>query len=187
MDDQEVWNQAAAMPPGDCPYCENRGVVSEVPGRAFIRGEWVDRVYSFKCVCFAAVRFAGLPPAESWMLEYARDRKAREADRLHEWRKSHGIDDETLPKFRETFRRFMESQKPGLFRKVSQAIRTEAPRNEQKPAKIASTAPGPIKTTPRPQESLLSDSAPVSANPGIPNEEEIARSEFRQQDWITDF
>jgi hypothetical protein len=76
----------------ECAYCDGRGVVSDIPGKVVRRGEEVDRVYSFACVCDRGRFFAGMKVAEDWMLRFAADRKLSEIQAHEETLARFGID-----------------------------------------------------------------------------------------------
>lgn len=76
----------------ECAYCDGRGVVSDIPGKVIRRGEEVDRVYSFACVCDRGRFFAGMKVAEDWMLRFAADRKLAEIQAHEETLARFGID-----------------------------------------------------------------------------------------------
>jgi hypothetical protein len=103
------WSTAATEE-NDCPFCDNRGIVSAVPCRVIRKGEEVDRKYSFACTCQAGKRFTGIQPAEDWVLQHALDRKHREADRLHRWRQGRDAAGDTIADFRGGFRAWLDRQ-----------------------------------------------------------------------------
>lgn len=76
----------------DCCFCDGRGIVSNIPCRVARRGETVDREYSFACVCDRGKFFGTMKRAEDWMLNFARDRKQAEIDRVVPNLKRYGID-----------------------------------------------------------------------------------------------
>jgi len=102
--------KAAADHPDDCPFCENRGVVSDIPVGVWRRGELVERNYSFACVCRSGDRFPGTRKADDWMLNFALDRKLRENDRLHRWRQERDAAGDTIADFRGGFRAWLDRQ-----------------------------------------------------------------------------
>lgn len=102
--------QRAARERSECPYCENRGIVSNIPvasANGAFRGV---REYSFACICDNSVRFAGARKAEEWMLQYAVIRKGKEAERLRQWRRDNDLDAETFSEFAPKFREWMKRQ-----------------------------------------------------------------------------
>jgi hypothetical protein len=114
--------QEAAREFGDCGYCENRGVISNIPVMSASGAFDGDREYSFRCVCHkASVVFGSLPQAQDWMLRFAADRNRANCERLRQWRQKHGLDMDDEASFRAGFRRWMDSQKGGLFRSAQEA------------------------------------------------------------------
>jgi hypothetical protein len=103
------WSTAATEE-NDCPFCDNRGIVSDVPCRVIRQGVEVDRKYSFACVCRSGDRFPGMRKAEDWMLQFSRDRKYSEADRLHRWRQERDAAGDTIADFRGGFRAWLNRQ-----------------------------------------------------------------------------
>lgn len=106
--------QKAARERSECPYCENRGLVSSIPvvsERGLFQGV---REYSFACVCDNSVRFAGVRKAEDWMLRHAVTRKGQEAERLRRWRRENDLDTDTFAQFMPRFREWMKRQEGGV-------------------------------------------------------------------------
>jgi hypothetical protein len=103
------WSQAATEE-SDCPYCDNRGIVSDIPCRVIRQGVEVDRKYSFACVCRSGDRFPGMRKAEDWMIRFASDRKYTEADRLHRWRQERDAAGDTIADFRGGYRAWLDRQ-----------------------------------------------------------------------------
>lgn len=104
-----------------CPYCQNRGIISEVPV-ASPTGKWIGtRKYSFACVCENAIKFAGVPKAHEWMLHFAVRRAGEEAERLRQWRRDNDLDTDTLAEFIPKFREWLTKQggTGSIFVKVS--------------------------------------------------------------------
>lgn len=85
------WSQAGREW-GDCAYCDNRGIVSDVPCRVMRHGVPVERKYSFACVCRAGDRFPGMRKADDWMIDFAIQRKQAEIDRHEGNLRRYGID-----------------------------------------------------------------------------------------------
>lgn len=102
--------QRAARDRSECPYCENRGIVSNIPVASANGAFQGVREYSFACVCDNAIRFAGARKAEEWMLQYAVIRKGKEAERLRQWRRDNDLDAETFSEFAPKFREWMKRQ-----------------------------------------------------------------------------
>lgn len=100
----------SARGPSRCGFCNNSGIVSEVPV-ASATGRFVGvRLYSFACVCDLGRRFPGTKIAEEWMLQFARIRAGQEAERLRQWRRANDIDSETLGEFIPKFREWLKKQ-----------------------------------------------------------------------------
>lgn len=97
----------------ECAYCENRGVVSNVPCR--VRNKWgeeVVREYSFACVCDRGRYFAGMPVAQDWMLHFALDRRKQQTAEGRVSLKRLGVDpDSPIETQRKQFRQAMASMK----------------------------------------------------------------------------
>lgn len=76
----------------ECAYCDGRGVISDIPVKVERRGEVLDRVYSFACICDRGRFFAGMKVAEDWMVRFAADRKQAEIAGHREKLAEFGID-----------------------------------------------------------------------------------------------
>lgn len=108
------WSQAGKEW-SECAYCDNRGIVSDVPCRVMRHGVPVERKYSFACICRAGERFPGTRKADDWMIDFAIQRKQAEIDRLDGFLDRYGIDPDASPATRAAqFRR--------AFRGMSQAV-----------------------------------------------------------------
>lgn len=107
------WSQAGREW-GDCAYCDNRGIVSDVPCRVVRHGETVERKYSFACICRAGERFTGMRKADDWMIRFAVERKHAEIQRVNGNLKRFGIDPNAdgatrASQFRQAFRGMTEA------------------------------------------------------------------------------
>lgn len=102
-----------------CPYCENRGVISDVPVRSPSGKFEGVRTYSFRCKCFASAKFAGVPVAEDWMYEFAINRNRENMERLRQWGQRNGITARSEDEFRVQFRRWLNEQKGKMFKSVN--------------------------------------------------------------------
>lgn len=76
----------------ECAYCDGRGVISDIPVKVERRGEVLDRVYSFACICDRGRFFAGMKVAEDWMVRFAADRKQSEIAGHRDKLAEYGID-----------------------------------------------------------------------------------------------
>lgn len=138
-------------PSGRCPYCDGRGIVSDIPVQSATGRYQGVRHYSFRCCCFAAIAYGGTPEATPQMLEYAQKRHGREADKRKEWLKANGFDFQTESQFRADFRRWLEKQKGGMFKNAAIVSKKdpvlERIRIEQKVAEIQRTKGKAIEST----------------------------------------
>jgi hypothetical protein len=124
----------------ECAYCENRGVVSNVPCR--VRNKWgeeVDREYSFACVCDRGRFFAGMPAAKDWMIHFALDRRKRQTAEARANLARLGVDvdasiDEQRRQFRKAFARMKSQAATG--RKAAPSRNAKAP-DTLNPEKLA--------------------------------------------------
>lgn len=112
----------------ECPYCENRGVVSNVPCR--VRNKWgeeIERDYSFACVCDRGRYYAGMAVAQDWMLNFALDRRKAETAKARTNLKRLGVDpDAPLETQRRQYRQAVASMKSQVG-KNGQTARTVQP------------------------------------------------------------
>ena len=106
----------------ECGYCNNSGIVSEIPV-ASATGRFVGtRLYSFACVCEYGAKHTATRRAEEWMLQYARIRAGQETERLRQWRRANDLDSDTLKDFAPRFREWIKKQggMKDIFVRVSQ-------------------------------------------------------------------
>lgn len=104
---------AATREISECAYCENRGVVSNVPCR--VRNKWGEecvREYSFACVCDRGRFFGGMTVAQDWMIHFALDRRKAETAKARETLGRLGVNpDAPIETQRKQFRQAMASMK----------------------------------------------------------------------------
>lgn len=94
----------------DCGYCENRGIVSNVPVMSETGRFDGVRLYSFACVCDRGRAFGGMPIASDWMLQFAARRSGQERERLRQWRRDNDCDEDTRTRFIAKYRIWLEKQ-----------------------------------------------------------------------------
>lgn len=157
--------KAAASQPEYCSYCNNRGVIDEVPCESSNGRYNGVRFYSFACVCFPSARYAGVKKASAEILEFSRQRYAEQADRLKRWRQANDLDADTFPEFAKKFRVWLKKQggKSVIFKQIPKSYRPASDESPNKPPRIASKAfpsVGLIDSTPNAQEANLGNFRP---------------------------
>lgn len=137
----------------ECAYCDGRGVISDIPVKVERRGEVIDRVYSFACICDRGRFFAGMKVADDWMVRFAADRKLAEIERHKSILGRYGIDPNADAQTRASQYRAAIARMKQQIANGKATARTATPRPPQSvdEARALPAPRKPTKPTPPPQ------------------------------------